>query len=117
MEGGGIVITEDEAKTKWCPQARYETGEGGGNRWRLDMSAIVIDPMNPPPCRCIASACMAWRFVDQEFRRDVELWSKSKNERVNSAYSDDAEWRPVRGKKDDDPPPATGFCGLAGAPR
>lgn len=55
------AMTEDEAKTKWCPFARYP--------------AVVADPganvgyPNPAVAsnansRCIGSACMAWCEVD-----------------------------------------------------
>ena len=48
-------MTEDEAKTKWCPfQRQSEQGVGGSyNR-----------PTNGG-FGCIASDCMAWRKLDQ----------------------------------------------------
>ncbi len=54
-------MTEDEAKTKWCPHARSLVtlnGENGaiavcsGNRFEGDN--VVV---------CLASACMAWRWL------------------------------------------------------
>jgi hypothetical protein len=45
-------MTEDEAKTKWCPQAR--DSETAGNR-----SAALPSDIRFP---CIGSACMAWRW-------------------------------------------------------
>ena len=58
-------MTEDEAKTKWCPQARVATerhADGGSNRvqyadrsWDTTLGS-----------RCIASACMAWRTTSSQ---------------------------------------------------
>lgn len=59
-------MTEDEAKTKWCPQARYVIdgqtvfptgnrfdGQGGTSRTAVEASE---------QCRCLGSDCMAWRW-------------------------------------------------------
>ena len=52
------MTTEAEAKTKWCPFARYTSYNGNGiNRWvRSDDQNL-----NPDPAHCIGSDCMAWR--------------------------------------------------------
>lgn len=56
-------MTEEEAKTKWCPFARPsqnhpdECGEIRGNR------ALPYEPRTyPDSCLCLGSACMAWRW-------------------------------------------------------
>lgn len=106
-------MTEEQAKSKWCPFVRLsapvdsEAAGTAGNRYGDDIGGNF---------RCIASACMAWRWKNQEFDRDVELWSRTKNERVNSAWTDDAEWRPVGGGGESEPPTGSGYCGLAGQP-
>jgi hypothetical protein len=48
-------MTEDEAKTKWCPHARVLDGSppGGAGVNRKGPEAGVY---------CIASGCMAWRW-------------------------------------------------------
>jgi hypothetical protein len=44
------MMTEDEAKTKWCPFSDVADA--------TPAQAIV------PATRCIGSACMAWRWQD-----------------------------------------------------
>lgn len=77
-------MTEDEAKTKWCPIYRVATSGGGGgstfetdNRPRDGIAPPEGSPkdapwfpgpnINPWAC-CIGSACMAWREVTVEKR-------------------------------------------------
>lgn len=51
-------MTEDEAKTKWCPMVRYVSTRGEGiNRW------ISEDDAQPSPdmAKCLGSGCMMWR--------------------------------------------------------
>ena len=109
-------MTEEEAMEKHCcgplqMASALMVLEAGISR---DMPALEDE--YPSRGRCIGSACMAWRWNELVFSRRTELWSKSKGQRVNSAYSDDAEWRPVVGASPEEPPPPSGYCGLAGKP-
>lgn len=66
------MMTEDEAKTKWCPFARVNTTaedsvtgrvtgiNGGGNR----MLTGTGFHDNPAQARCLGSTCMAWRWLE-----------------------------------------------------
>lgn len=84
-------MTEDEAKTKWCPFVRYTVEQEEGvtparNAWIEYSKKQRI----PEMARCIASQCMAWRT----------------RERV------------LEGVKISDKPATVldGHCGLAGTP-
>ena len=88
------MLTEAEAKEKWC-------------------AMVGSNASGSASTNCLGSGCMLWQWLPQVHYRKTELWSKSRNAKVNSAYGDDAEWRPIHGDKSDDPPPAVGFCGLA----
>ena len=82
-------MTEEEAKTKWCPMDRH-----------VDIDMLPMDaPANrygqpvvasPPECRCIASACMMWRWT--------RVTSKDPTANALADMVDD------------------GYCGLAGKP-
>lgn len=85
-------MTEDETKTKWCPFVRYAnspfSNNATANRWKQSEPADQPHALNPVPCRCIGSDCMAWRWRDRE-----------------PIPSNDPMYKPPRG-----------FCGLAGKP-
>ena len=49
-------MTEEEAKSKWCPHVRSYAGG-----WNADSSHRI-----PTVARCIGSDCMAWRWVQDE---------------------------------------------------
>ena len=50
-----VVMTEEEAKRKWCPHGMIYSSNGSYNR--TEMRAA------DGPCKCIASDCMGWRWV------------------------------------------------------
>lgn len=53
------MLTEDEAKKRWCPFANVQQ-DGTGNRYPMD-----TDMLNRAFACCIASDCMAWRWTEQ----------------------------------------------------
>ncbi|CAO3453320.1 hypothetical protein [Azospirillum argentinense] len=63
-----MLMTEGEAKKKWCPHARYTADEednSASNRWCGDKA--------PKECLCIATNCMAWRWgYERNFGGDLD---------------------------------------------
>jgi len=88
-------MTEDEAKTKWCPFARVVGARNGAVL--LEQSAynrsyeIGPDDTLLWKSPCVASECMAWRWTHPGFDHDIV-------------------GNPI------EPQPAEGYCGLAGKP-
>lgn len=60
-------MTEEEAKTKWCPHAIAQTTD------QPQATAVNRQLRGTPDigCHCIASACMAWRW-DNEWSSATE---------------------------------------------
>lgn len=54
-------MTEDDARTKWCPQARVlshgQTGRAGFNR---HLNGDIATAGN-----CLGSGCMMWRWANE----------------------------------------------------
>lgn len=53
-----MLVTEEEAKTKWCPFARKLLDSCNGRA-----SYNIKD--DDERIRCVASGCMAWRWNNQ----------------------------------------------------
>ena len=60
-------MTEQEAKLRWCPFARVMMHDTA-DRPVAGCAGINRDPENnlPLAVRCIASDCMAWRWVKHQ---------------------------------------------------
>ena len=53
-----MKLTEEEAKTRWCPDARVS----GSNRMSRTLDHAPAAAAGRQDCACIASRCMAWRW-------------------------------------------------------
>lgn len=88
-----MLMTEEQAKAKWCPHARASNEQE---------SAVAVNrsAVNKPDrdCFCIASACMAWRWNDGEQTRRFVVFKDNPRSRSNHAphlpdgVSDTWEW-------------------------
>lgn len=62
-----MILTEEEAKTKWCPETRIHEVRGAG----VYVNKPITDEnphghANAASVLCIGSACMAWRWRDPQ---------------------------------------------------
>lgn len=89
-------MTEDEAKTKWCPFASSRLIQWKTSTETITNQFFAGPTSGAPSTCCIASACMAWR--------EVQKWA-APEVRTTGIPSEDAVLKPH-----------SGFCGLAGAP-
>lgn len=89
-------MTEDEAKTKWCPFVRVAGAVTTNDPPTMIGCAATNRNVNPADVHCIGSACMAWRWS-----RDAEWQAKAEAEYRRSG-------RIIA--------PTDGYCGLAGRP-
>lgn len=83
-----MILTEKEARKKWCPFARVKdngcsTNRHAGTHKRKDGKFSILRSNS----MCIASECMAWR------------WEEDNIERIRADGPRDSEIR--------------GYCGLA----
>lgn len=98
-------MTEEEAKTKWCPFARVVQPAGdwapapAGNREIMGGAVGALNGAN----LCIASACMAWRW---EYAPDGSF-----NTRMEGPHLTVVERVPNLARTE------SGYCGLAGSPQ
>lgn len=97
-------MTEEEAKTKWCPSVRvsgvgtFDNGEWSTNR---------DDAVKQENLCCIGSACMAWRWHGPEDAGPNEDYVLAKDH-----PSADPSF--IGGQRKLRFP--SGYCGLAGKP-
>jgi hypothetical protein len=95
------MLTETQAKTKWCPHARIGVSASQGG------PASINDPRCEPEHRanCIASECAMWRWIPTN---DTVYVGSAPVQLENGRF----ELRPQYAQV----PPSQGFCGLAGRP-
>jgi hypothetical protein len=99
-----MIVTETEAKEKWCPFARV--GIHAANRSYDDVDEELpsawfrpTEPSNegnPNEAHCIGSRCMMWR------------WVPSDPKELPHRYSFNEAGKPERIEND----PTRGYCGL-----
>lgn len=99
-------MTEEEAKTKWCPMSLYlHNTDSMGNRWKQEPLDGEPYALNPIACRCISSACMFWRWKN---KRNPN-WKPQRVMAYPQPHPEDAPAAYIASDTE-------GYCGLAGRP-
>ena len=91
-----MTLTEKEARKKWCPYAKSGV---------IPTERVIDRDKQIYHGRCIASACMAWRWT--HMRHFAEPANTSDLYPDNKGYL---------ARKNGDDMERIGYCGLAGAP-
>ena len=101
-----MLLTEEEAIKKWCPQAQDESEGGSYNRFEKAES-----PTFPIACTCIASKCMWWRWENNLIPR---VTASKDNPPQDEGWkmvllgNNDIEWIKYL------PETRRGYCGIVG---
>ena len=102
------MMTEEEAKKKWCPEVRLSAiSENGKHYYAASRDRCFFVPPNTKDperdiTKCIASACMMWRWENQ----DIWINRVEEGEKVSGMDTQEAA----------DCLPRLGYCGLGGKP-
>jgi len=112
------MLTESDAKQRWCPWARAEITDGDGSPLASANRLAAVGHEGPdiewPDARCIASDCMAWRWDELRDTRERKLVNKKTGAEEFSGTTADTEWVLVNPLER--MPQRMGYCGLAGKP-
>lgn len=127
-----MIVTETEAKERWCPHARVPlyaacaTGEespAAANR-AAPGSSESVRAGAAEQCRCLGSGCMAWRWIAPPVpRMQTRHYSQAELVALREARTPGGY---VEVRQTDLPRVAEalrheadglGYCGLSGAPK
>jgi len=63
-----MLLTEEQAREKWCPEARLTEISDTGALGTYAHNRIIVGRNDHTPvlsgCLCIASRCMMWRWAE-----------------------------------------------------
>lgn len=103
-------MTEDEAKTKWCPHARVDSTSSNRPNAGDNCDTSAGWP------GCIASACSQWRWSEAK-RTAAFLEAVQKHMRAQAKPNFNTATQAVFAEKGGQFERTEGQCGLAGAPQ
>lgn len=98
-----MLLTEEEAKTRWCPFVRMSNGPDGS--WNT-----MRDVRDETAYFCRGSACMAWRIGESAKKKVQSVVSGDSAFWVDVAAPEYANRQALEVRD------GRGYCGLAGKP-
>lgn len=105
-------IADADANEAWCPFSRMDASAGVYNR--LDSG------LAPHNCRCLGSACMAWRWqpllADDAYADAVRKAAEEIGDKTDSRAKAAKHVNANRAQYGLPTQPFRGYCGLAGKP-
>ena len=108
-------MTEEEAKTKWCPMVHFrylgsimEHNKGTAYEERV----MELDEKKDRLSRCIASGCMMWRIAYKQEKREGHSGGKQ----MLFSRGVDTGRELIQEGHDLWMLPESGYCGLGGKP-
>lgn len=123
-ESPQMNLTEEEARQRWCPFANVNfAGRLPGNCNRIQktgqdasgQTATLGEIIIPAGAKCIASQCMAWRWMAAEANTHPWLVTLPGKEPERYAWNPTGHDGYAAAKVEPAPPPqpTAGRCGLA----
>lgn len=122
-------MTEEQAKTKWCPMKKFEhfkpltfTGTPEECDWHFARVKEAQDK-RAQDMNCIGSACMMWRWDAVSHTSYMGTRDKLEGDKLYPVRPDDGDWRACTDAKPahagwtnwkKEHLPRDGYCGLSG---
>lgn len=115
-----MILTEEQAKTRWCPMTRLDSSYENNPSLNREMDGSVARG-----ALCIASECMMWRehVIEYEKKHFHKLGDETFDqmyERYEAFGKENPDWTQEdvgSGLLYTKPKPQRGWCGLAGKPQ
>lgn len=109
-------MTEEEARTKWCPFAKSRVVECVNSDG--DTETSCIQKGGKLTVSCIGSACMAWRWDQSRIgRNDAGLTKIEAIREYRAEHRSDLQTAKEAVERAWSEPKTVGYCGLAGEPK
>lgn len=111
------MLTEEQAKTKWCPQVRFDGEDSTFNRgYQSEDPLNMRNGRTQYICNCLGSGCMMWRWgkIPANYRSSIprEGWEHITDDDELAEYdTSEPFWREPDAERDER---RLGWCGLAG---
>jgi hypothetical protein len=102
-------MSEEEARTKWCPMVRIMLGHDNQAWQGLSVTNRGVTFSGPQDCMCIGSNCMMWRSRERSHCSVTDGTSCPPAKLDPEHPCIECKWNVIEFKGE-------GFCGIGGKP-